>query len=126
MLISGFSKICFSQDTDFYNLYFEGNALTIKGQYDKAIEKYNQAIKLFSAPYVYYNRANAYLGKKDYTNALADYDKTILMNKDYAEAYHQRGMIKYAMGDNTCCDDIKKAVKLDLNDEELVFKKLCK
>lgn len=126
IIISGLSKYCYSQDGDFYNLYFEGNALTVKGQYDKAIAKYNEALKLFQAPYVYYNRANAYLGKKDYANALLDYDQTIKLNKDYAEAYSQRGLIKYAMGDKTCCDDLKKAVKLDLADADITFKKICR
>ena len=126
LLISGFFKCCMAQDVEIYNLYFEGNALVVKGQYDKAIDKYNQALKLFQAAYVYYNRGNAYYGKKDYANAVLDYTKTLKLNSGYAEAYYQRGLIKSTTGDKTCCDDLKKAVKLELADATAAFKKNCK
>lgn len=126
LLISGLSKYCFSQDNAFYNLYFEGNALLAKGQFELAIEKYNKAIKSFEAPYAYYNRGNAYYGKKDLAKALLDYSKTITLNPSYAEAYLQRGLIKTSTGDNTGCEDLKKAVKLDMPDAKETFKKLCK
>jgi tetratricopeptide (TPR) repeat protein len=124
--ISGFSKCSFSQDADFYNFYFEGNALLVKGQYDKAIEKYNSALKLAEIAYVYYNRGNAYYGKKDFTNALSDFNKTIKLNDSYAEAYCQRGLVKNALGDKTCCDDLKKAVKLDMESAKEFYKTICK
>lgn len=126
LFVSCLSSQVFSQDADFYNLYFEGNASLAKGQYDKAIDKYNQAIKLSPAPYVYFNRGNAYCGKKSYSEALLDYDQTIKLNNAYAEAYCQRGLVKFAMGDKTCCDDLKKAVKLDLEDAKPIFKRTCK
>ncbi len=127
LLLLNFSTYCFSQDTDFYNLYFEGNALLSKGQNDKAIEKYNQAIKLFpSADYVYFNRGNAYFKKKDFANALIDYNKTLKMNTDYAEAYFQRGLTKISLADKTCCDDFKKAEKLKLEGSKEAFKQNCK
>lgn len=126
ILLSFFSKFCFSQDNAFYNLYFEGNAFLAKGQFDLAIEKYNKAIKIFEAPYAYYNRANAYYGKKDLAKALLDYSKTITLNPSYAEAYLQRGLVKTEKGDKTGCDDLKKAVKLDMPDARETFKKLCK
>jgi tetratricopeptide (TPR) repeat protein len=125
-LLSGIAKCGFSQDADFYNLYFAGNAALSKGNFDVAIEKYNAALKLSQVPYVYFNRGNAYYGKKDYTNALIDYSVTIKLNTDYAEAYCQRGLVKNAMGDKTCCDDIKKAVKLDMESAKEVFKSICK
>jgi len=126
LLLSGFSKLGFSQDADFYNNYFEGNKFCVKGQYDKAIEKYNEAIKAFAAPYAFYNRGNAYYGKKDYANALLDYNKALKMNGNYAEAYYQRGLLKNTTGDKTCCDDLKKAVKLELADATEAYKKTCK
>jgi tetratricopeptide (TPR) repeat protein len=114
-----------SQTTDFYNLYFEGNALYSKGQYDKAIEKYNQALKLFQADYVYFNRGNSYYAKKDFANAKQDYDKTIQLNNRYAEAYYQRALLKKDTGENTFCDDFKKAAKLELDGAEAASKKYC-
>ena len=126
LLLSGLSRLCYSQTGEFYNLYFEGNSLLVKGQFDKSIEKYNQAIKVFDAAYVYYNRGNAYYGKKDYTNAMNDFNKAIKMNERYAEAYCQRGLIKLVTGDKTACDDIKKAAKFDLDDAKEAAKKNCK
>ena len=120
------TSFCFSQTGEFYNLYFEGNSLLVKGQFDKSIEKYNQALKIFDAAYVYYNRGNAYYGKKDYVNAVNDYNKAIKMNERYAEAYCQRGLIKLVTGDKTACDDIKKAAKFDLDDAKEAVKKNCK
>ena len=121
-----FSNFCYSQNGEFYNLYFEGNALSVKGQYEKAIEKYNQALKLFEKDYVYYNLGNAYYGKKDYANAIINYNKALKMNERYAEAYCQRGLIKIATHDNTACDDIKKAAKLELEDAKTALKANCK
>ena len=126
LFLIGFSKINFSQDTDFYNTYFEGNALLSKGQYDKAIEKYNAALKLFPADYVFFNRGNANYKKGDLPNAMLDYTITIKMRADYAEAYFQRALVKNSTGDKTCCDDFKKAVKLELDGSKEALRKYCK
>ena len=126
LFISTISANSFSQDTDFYNTYFEGNALLSKGQYDKAIEKYNAALKLFPADYVFFNRGNANYKKGDFPNAMLDYTITIKMRADYAEAYFQRAMIKSTTGDKTNCDDFKKAVKLELEGSKEAFRKYCK
>ena len=126
LIFLGSSVCCTAQTGEFYNFYFEGNSLLVKGQFDKSIEKYNEALKIFQAAYVYYNRGNAYYGKKDYVNAVNDYNKAIKMNERYAEAYCQRGLIKIATGDKTACDDIKKAAKFDLDDAKEAEKKNCK
>lgn len=116
-----------SQSVDFYNLYFDGNGLFSKGEYDKAIAKYNQALKLNVADYVYFNRGNAYYGKKDYQNALSDYNKTLQMNNEYGEAYYQRALVKYNLGDKAgSCDDFKKASKMKMADADADYKKYCK
>ena len=116
-----------SQSREFYNLYFAGNAAYSKGEYDKAIAKYNEALKQFQADYVYCSRANAHFGKKDYKAALLDYDKTLKLNDEYAEAYYQRGLTHQILGDKQkSCDDFKKADKLKLKDGGTAFKKYCK
>ena len=127
LIAINFSVICFSQDTDFYNTYFEGNALLSKAQYDKAIEKHTLAIKLYpKADYTYFNRGNAYYKKKDFANALKDYDQTLKLNSDYAEAYFQRGLTKVPLGDKTLCDDFKKAEKLKMTGSHEALKLHCK
>ena len=115
-----------AQSNEFYNLYFDGNALLVKGQYVKALECYNKALKLAQPDYVYFNRGNAYFGKKDYQSAMADYNKALQMNKNYTEAYCQRGLVKSYLGDKTCCDDLKKAIKMDSPDAQEAYEKHCK
>ena len=115
-----------AQSNEFYNLYFDGNALLVKGQYVKAIDCYNKALKLSQPDYVFFNRGNAYFGKKDYTAAMADYNKALQMNKSYTEAYCQRGLVKSYLGDKTCCDDLKKAIKLYSPDAKEAYEKNCK
>lgn len=119
-------QISTAQSNDFYSLYLEANSLLVKAQYAKALDLYNKALKLSQPDYVYFNRGNAYFGKKDYTNALADYNKAIQMNKSYTEAYCQRGLVKSYLGDKTCCDDLKRAIKMDSPDAKEAYEKHCK
>lgn len=125
-LILAFSLKGNSQPASFYNLYFEGNSLLVKGQFAKAVESYNKALKLFEADYVYFNRGNAYYEMKDYAKALADYNKTLILNKGYMEAYCQRGLLKLKTSDQTACDDLKKALKGDLQDARNAYETSCK
>ena len=120
------ASFAYAQTGNFYNNYFQGNALYVKGQYDKAIKKYSEAIKEGNLAYVYYNRANCYFAKKDYSKAMEDYNTALQMKSDYAEAFCQRGLVKIATNDNTACDDIKKAHKLGLEDAKTELKKHCK
>lgn len=119
------NAICFGQSTDFYNLYFEGNSLLVKEKWDEAIATYNEALELSEEDYVYYNRGNAKLGKGDLNGALEDYNSCLLLNDEYAEAYYQRALVKLETGDDSACDDIKMAKKLDLRGADSLYKKKC-
>ena len=57
---------------------------------------------------------------------MLDYTITIKMRADYAEAYFQRALVKNSTGDKTCCDDFKKAVKLELDGSKEALRKYCK
>ena len=127
LLFFCFAKPSAAQSVDFYNLYFDGNGFLSKGEYDKAIAKYNQALKLNTADYVYFNRGNAYFGKKDYQNAISDYNKALQLNNEYREAYYQRALAKQNEGDKAgSCDDFKKASKMKMDDASADLKKYCK
>ena len=115
-----------AQSAKFYALYFDGNSALVKGQSDKAIDFYNQALKIFQADYVYFNRGNAFFDKKDWKSALADYDKTLSLNKTYAEAFCQRGLVKLQLSDPGACDDFKKAIKGGSEDAKTAYEKNCK
>ena len=69
-----------------------------KKQYEKALEEFDQSIKLYpSYAEAYYNRGEVYYEKDEYEKALSDFDKAIELdltytkiiksNEDYLEAY---------------------------------------
>jgi len=71
-----------------------GVAYRHKGQYDLALEDYEQAIRLNpSNANAYNNRGIVYRIKGEYARAIADYDEAIwLKNGDYPAAYYNRAL----------------------------------
>jgi tetratricopeptide (TPR) repeat protein len=70
-----------------------GVAYRLKGDHERAVADYAQAIKLnpkFAA--AFNNRGVAYDHKGDYDRAIADYDQAIKLKPDYADAYINRGI----------------------------------
>src|SRR5260221_74791 len=56
----------------------KGDGWLAKGDYDRAIADYNQAIHLDAMnSYAYYNRGGAWAEKGDYDRAIADYKKAM-------------------------------------------------
>ena len=61
----------------------------------------------------YNERGNAKKRLKDYTGAIADYNKAIQLKPDYAEAYYNRGCAKDDLKDyNGEIEDFNKAIQL--------------
>ena len=118
----------FSQDTEFYNLYFEGNSMLVQEKYEQALALYDKAINKFpEVDFVYYNRGNAKFGLKDYSGALLDYNKTIILNSRYGDAYYQRAFVKFNTGKKEeGCEDLKKAKKYESPGSAEEIKKNCK
>jgi tetratricopeptide (TPR) repeat protein len=90
-----------------------GVAYRLKGEPDRAIQDYSQAIKLngkFAAAYT--NRGVAYDRKGDYDRAISDFDQAIKL-KPAAEVYFNRG--NAFLGKNQydhAIDDFNQALKL--------------
>jgi tetratricopeptide (TPR) repeat protein len=75
-----------------YNYNNRGVAYYNKGNYDKAIADFNQAIRLKpNFPDAFFNRGSAYGKKGDKNNAKADYAQALRLRPDLAEVYHERG-----------------------------------
>ena len=50
---------------------------------------------------------------RDYLGAISDYTTAIQINPKYANAYSNRGIEKWKLGDNSgACKDYKKAISL--------------
>jgi len=58
-----------------------------KGDYDKSMVDFNQAIRLDTNYALAYSfRGGAYLMKNDYDKAIADYNQAIRLNPNYTKA----------------------------------------
>jgi tetratricopeptide (TPR) repeat protein len=79
-----------------YNL---GLAHSNRGEQQKAIELYTEAIRANSEePTSYYNRAIAFEKIGNSAGARADYDRAIELNPNYAKAFNNRGVLLGKLG----------------------------
>jgi lipoprotein NlpI len=87
----------------FYN---RGNAYVLKGDHDKAIADFDQALKLEPKnASIYNNRGNARLDKGESDAAMADFEAAIKTDPRYAAAYFNRANALAAKG------EIERALK---------------
>jgi len=69
-----------------------GTAYDDKGDYDRAIQDFNEAIHLSpNAERAYYGRGYAYKKKGDYDRAIQDFNEAIHLNPNFERAYYDRG-----------------------------------
>jgi tetratricopeptide (TPR) repeat protein len=94
-----------------------GIAYKRKGDYDRAIVDYDEAIRLDpNNARAYSNRGNAYADKGDYDRAIADYDEAIRLDPKFARAYSNRGNAYDGKGDyDRAIADYDEAIRLDPN-----------
>jgi tetratricopeptide (TPR) repeat protein len=90
-----------------------GVAYRLKGEYDRAIQDYGQAIKLDAkSATAYANRGVAYDNKGEYDRAIQDYDQAIKL-KPSAEVHFNRGNAYLGKGQHDhAIDDYNQALKL--------------
>jgi tetratricopeptide (TPR) repeat protein/predicted Ser/Thr protein kinase len=98
-----------------YNLL--SSAYYAKGEYDKAIAAFEQALKRtpeLERGYLYMARARAYYRKKEYDKALADSDKAIALDPELAGAYQARAWAYDGKGEwNKALAAYDEAIKRD-------------
>jgi tetratricopeptide (TPR) repeat protein/S1-C subfamily serine protease len=97
------------------NLYNEKWVVLSNSKRDKeALLAINEAIALSPRAAFYSNRGTTYAGLKDYSKAIADYDKAIAINPEYAEAYYNRGVAYGALKDySKAIADYDKAIAIN-------------
>ncbi len=67
-----------------------------QNQYDRAIDDFDEAIRLDPSSAAYTNRGMAWSGKKQHDKAIADYTAAIRLNPNDADAFHHRGNVWWA------------------------------
>ena len=80
--------------------YNKGHSYQEKGQWDKAIAEYNEAIKLdpkFAEAYM--TRGNVYIQKDQFDQAFSDFNKALEINPKLAGAYMIRAMAYWYNGE---------------------------
>ncbi len=88
----------------------------------------SDAIKLVPKnPYLYYNRGNYYAQRNDYQSAIEDYNRSIELEKNLAEAWYNRGIAKiFAKDTIQGISDLSKAGELGIYQAYSVIKKYQK
>ena len=75
----------------------------------------SQALKLQENAYLYYNRGNVYVIRRDYQHAIEDYSRALEIDSHLAEAYYNRGLARIANKQQTeGIGDLSKAGELGL------------
>jgi tetratricopeptide (TPR) repeat protein len=92
-----------------------GLAYKRKGQWDRAIADYSEAIRLKSdVAQVFNNRGNAHYHKGQLDRAIEDYDEAIRLQPDLAEAFGNRGNVYRKKGRlDRAIEEYEQALDLD-------------
>lgn len=87
--------------------------MMVYGQYEKAEEALDKAIKYDKNNYeAYYHRGCVKVNALKYKDAILDFEKAIELKPDYADAYFNLGRVYYILKDNDeACNYYKLAEK---------------
>jgi tetratricopeptide (TPR) repeat protein len=100
-----------------------GVAYLAKRDYNRALEVFNEAIRLDPeyAPAIK-NRGAVYLDTFDWSRAINDYNKAIYLEPKYAEHYYNRGASYSGMGDyDPAIADYTEAIRLNFYNKALAL-----
>ena len=86
-----------------------------KGDYDRAIADYTEAIRLDpKLDYAFFRRGVAYSQKKEHDRAIADYSQVVRLNPKRAPAYVRRGYAYHSKGDyDRAIADYDQAIRIN-------------
>ncbi|MBW4556655.1 MAG: tetratricopeptide repeat protein [Trichormus sp. ATA11-4-KO1] len=116
-------SILFSDRTNYLNhqnedinlLYVQlGDECFNKGDYEAAINHYNQALQFNNDADIYYKRGLAYYQLGDYEAASTDYSQAIQININDGKAYNKRGLARYQLGNFAeAIEDYTEAIRIN-------------
>jgi len=90
--------------------------------YDKAIEEFSEAIRLYpDYALVYYYRAEAYCGKDDYDRGIADFTRAIQLDPEDEDYLSERGFAYIIIKDyDRAIADFTEALQLNPDSEDAI------
>ncbi|KAG9279522.1 sperm-associated antigen 1A-like [Astyanax mexicanus] len=98
----------------------EGNDMVKKGQFESAIEKYSECLKIKSSECsIYTNRAICYLRLDQYAEAKQDCDTALQMEPTNKKAFYRRALAHKGLKDYlSASTDLQEVLQLDPNVRE--------
>ncbi len=116
-------KVSSAIDDIFFSSYFTAQKLIIREEFEKAIRYLNICLKLRPNDGCSYNdKAICFAELGKYEEALAVFDKGIVLNKDCISLYHNKGWLLNATGKfKQSVIYFKKALELDGGRVEAIF-----
>lgn len=105
-------------------IYFcRGTSNSYLGQYERAIQDYNQAIQIRpQLAEAYYNRGLTYYYLGEYEDAIQDYGQAIQINPQFAEAYYKRGVVYDNLGQyEDAIQDYNQAIQINSQFAEFYY-----
>jgi lipoprotein NlpI len=92
-----------------------GGARNMNGDFDDAIEDFDEAIRLDPKyALAFNNRGSAWIGMGDFDHAIGDFNQAIALDPKYALAYNHRGTAWIAKGDlDRAIGDFNEAIRLE-------------
>jgi tetratricopeptide (TPR) repeat protein len=92
-----------------------------KGDFDKALQDHNEAIRTdpaYAAGYMH--RGNTYARRGDFERAIADHSEAIRVDPAYANGFYNRGLTYSRKGDHArAIADFTKGLELNANSSQL-------
>lgn len=124
LAISSFKKALEQGDNSYQVYFYLGNAYMLNGDMEKAMDSYSQALIIqspadFQAG-VYFNMASIYKKRKDYTNALSYFTRSLALDAGMVLNYRERGLTYIRMMDkDRAVADLKSYVDLAPRQERI-------
>lgn len=108
-----FLPSCTDKKAEAHKLVKSGIIKLYQSKYYEALDDFTLAAEYDPEnPEIWYSIGNVYMNLKEYLKAIEYYNQAIGLKEDYADAYYNRGLIKFYMGEHDlACDDWKIAEK---------------